>query len=122
MATRYRCNACGNLTRFDVLASRRTRAFHHYSIGGELTVEEEDVLEDRVEQVTCRWCGASGDAIERLPIDVGTIEVPADVLRELDAVDVPSSLRQLHGFDRRGLLAGPGPRQLRRALVNDAAF
>lgn len=50
------------------------------------------------------------------------IEVAADVLRELDAVDVPSSLRQLHGFDRRGLLAGPGPRQLRRALVNDAAF
>jgi predicted RNA-binding protein with PIN domain len=50
------------------------------------------------------------------------IEVAADVLRELDPVDVPSSLRQLHGFDRRGLLAGPGPRQLRRALVNDAAF
>ena len=50
------------------------------------------------------------------------IEVAADVLRELDAADVPASLRQLHGFDRRGLLAGPGPRQLRRALVNDAAF
>jgi len=50
------------------------------------------------------------------------IEVAADVLRELEAVDVPASLRQLHGFDRRGLLAGPGPRQLRRALVNDATF
>ena len=59
VSTRYRCGACGNLTRFDVLASRRTRAFHHYSIGGELTVEEEDVLEERVEQVTCRWCGAT---------------------------------------------------------------
>ena len=77
VSTRYRCGACGNLTRFDVLASRRTRAFHHYSIGGELTVEEEDVLEDRVEQVTCRWCGASGDAIERVPVDVGPIEEPA---------------------------------------------
>jgi len=75
-STRYRCGACGNLTRFDVLASRRTRAFHHYSIGGELTVEEEDVLEDRVEQVTCRWCGASGDAIERIPVD-GAMEESA---------------------------------------------
>lgn len=62
--TRYRCNACGNITRFDVLATRRTRAFHHYSIGGDLKIEEEDVLEERVEQVTCRWCSASGDKIE----------------------------------------------------------
>jgi len=50
------------------------------------------------------------------------IEVAADVLRELEPVDVPSSLRQLHGFDRRGLLAGPGPRQLRRALATDSTF
>ena len=43
MATRYRCAACGNLTRFDVTLTRRTRAFHHYSIGGELTVEDDGV-------------------------------------------------------------------------------
>jgi hypothetical protein len=42
-----------------------------------LTVEEEDVLEERVEQVTCRWCGASGDAIERVAADVGPIEESA---------------------------------------------
>jgi hypothetical protein len=77
VSTRYRCNACGNLTRFDVLATRRTRAFHHYSIGGELTVEEEDVLEDRVEAVTCRWCGATGDVIERDPADIRSIEESA---------------------------------------------
>jgi hypothetical protein len=65
--TRYRCQACGNVTRFDVLATRRTRAFHHYTIGGELEIEEEEVLEDRVEQVTCRWCSAGGDKIEALP-------------------------------------------------------
>jgi hypothetical protein len=76
VSTRYRCGACGNLTRFDVLGTRRTRAFHHYSIGGELTIEEEDVLEDRVEEVTCRWCGASGDAIETLAVD-GPIEESA---------------------------------------------
>ena len=62
--TRYRCGACGNVTRFDVLATRRTRAFHHYSIGGDLEIEEEEVLEERVEQVTCRWCSASGEKIE----------------------------------------------------------
>jgi hypothetical protein len=62
--TRYRCAACGNITRFDVVATRRTRAFHHYSIGGELEIEEEEVLEERVEQVTCRWCNASGARIE----------------------------------------------------------
>jgi len=67
--TRYRCGSCGNLTRFDVVGSRRTRAFHHYSIGGELTIEEEDVLDEQIEQVTCRWCGASGDKIERVPVE-----------------------------------------------------
>ncbi len=62
--TRYRCSACGNVTRFDVVATRRTRAFHHYTIGGELEIEEEEVLEEHVERVTCRWCNASGDKIE----------------------------------------------------------
>ncbi len=57
---RYRCSSCGNLTRFDVVRSTRTSAFHHYTTGGELTVEEPVVLEDRVESVTCRWCGPSG--------------------------------------------------------------
>jgi hypothetical protein len=66
-AARYRCNACGNITRFDVVASRRTRAFHHYTIGGDLEIEEEDVLDERVERVTCRWCNASGDKIATEP-------------------------------------------------------
>jgi hypothetical protein len=50
------------------------------------------------------------------------LEAAADALKALEPVDVPAQLRPLHGFDRRGLLAGPGPRQLRRALVTDAAF
>ncbi len=65
MTTRYRCQACGNRTRFDVLATRRTRSFHHYSLGGEDVVEEEEVLDELVESVTCRWCGSS-TAIETL--------------------------------------------------------
>jgi hypothetical protein len=63
---RYRCGACGNLTRFDVVATRRTRAFHHFSVGGDLTVEDEELLDERIEEVACRWCGAT-DRIERLP-------------------------------------------------------
>ena len=70
MADRYRCSACGNLTRFDVTTSRRTRAYHHYSIGGELHVEAEEVLDEAVEEVRCRWCG-HGRAIEVLPAGQG---------------------------------------------------
>ncbi len=57
--TRYRCDACGNLTRFDVTSTRRTKAFHHYTVGGELSVEEEQVLSEQIEDVACRWCGTS---------------------------------------------------------------
>jgi hypothetical protein len=60
---RYRCTACGNLTRFNVVISRRTRAFHHFSVGGDLTVEDVEVLDQSVEEVSCRWCG-NGNAIE----------------------------------------------------------
>ncbi|MGQ0825865.1 MAG: hypothetical protein ACT4OX_12715 [Actinomycetota bacterium] len=66
MRERYRCEACGNLTRFDVETTRRTRAFHHYTIGGDLEVEEESVLDEHVDSVSCRWCGATGNAIERV--------------------------------------------------------
>jgi DNA-directed RNA polymerase subunit RPC12/RpoP len=62
---RYRCSACGNLTRFDVTVTRRTRAFHHYSLGGDLAVEDEEVLAETVEEVACRWCG-SARAVESL--------------------------------------------------------
>ncbi len=64
MATRYRCTACGNLTRFDVVTARRTRAFHHFSVGGELSIEDEEVLEERVEDVSCRWCGSGASVVE----------------------------------------------------------
>jgi hypothetical protein len=63
---RYRCAACGNLTRFDVTVTRRTKEFHHFSVGGSLTVEDEEVLSHVVEDVSCRWCG-HGRAVEVLP-------------------------------------------------------
>ena len=67
--TRFRCAACGNLTRFDVVETRRSRAYHHFTVGGDLTVEEEEVLSVDRERVTCRWCGSS-DAVEEVPVDV----------------------------------------------------
>ena len=66
MASRYRCTACGNLTRFDVTATRRTRAFWHYTVGGELDVEDETVLAEDVESVACRWCG-NGASVAPIP-------------------------------------------------------
>jgi hypothetical protein len=69
MEVRYRCAACGNLTRFDVVATRRTREFHHFSVSGDLTIEDETVIDEQFDEVTCRWCGASGDRIETLPVE-----------------------------------------------------
>ena len=65
MAPRYRCSACGNLTRFDVTSTKTTKAFHHYTIGGELVVEDEEIIEASVHEVACRWCG-HGRSVEVL--------------------------------------------------------
>jgi hypothetical protein len=65
VTTRYRCSACGNLTRFDVTSTKTTKAFHHYTIGGELVVEDEEIIEASVHEVACRWCG-HGRSVEVL--------------------------------------------------------
>ncbi|CAN5663419.1 hypothetical protein BH24ACT26_BH24ACT26_01720 [soil metagenome] len=62
----YRCDACGNKTRFDVFVTEEVRRFEHFTLGGDVTVEEEEVLGSAVERVRCRWCG-SFDAIEKQP-------------------------------------------------------
>ncbi|MFN8053656.1 MAG: hypothetical protein U0Q22_19640 [Acidimicrobiales bacterium] len=64
IGVRYRCSACGNLTRFDVRVTRTTRSFHHYSVGGELEVEDTEVLAEDIEDVSCRWCGTSANVVE----------------------------------------------------------
>lgn len=56
--TRWRCRHCGNLTRFDVTRSTRTREFVHVDLAGEAAVEEREVLAETVESVRCRWCDA----------------------------------------------------------------
>ncbi|GIU88327.1 MAG: hypothetical protein KatS3mg009_2842 [Acidimicrobiia bacterium] len=70
--------------------------------------------------------GAGPDGLPEVPVPdallLPLVEAAGDVLRSLDPADVPASLRHLQGFDRRGLLHGPAPRQLRRAFDGDAAF
>ncbi|HVA08684.1 MAG TPA: hypothetical protein VNG12_18270 [Acidimicrobiales bacterium] len=60
----YRCDGCGNVTRFDVTVSQTTKSFHHYTVGGELMIEEVDVLSRTVDDVVCRWCGHGRSVVE----------------------------------------------------------
>lgn len=53
------CEACGNKTRFDVFETKSVRAFHHFSLGGEDAIEEEEVLSSAISKIVCRWCGAT---------------------------------------------------------------
>ena len=48
---RYRCNACGNLTRFDVIKMQRTAEFHHFTTDGKLAIEDQKILEEHIESV-----------------------------------------------------------------------
>jgi hypothetical protein len=80
--TRYRCTACGNLTRFDVTSTRRERSFHHYTVGGELSVEDVEVLAEEIEAVSCRWCGTSAAVAAVAPgelADGDDASAPAEV-------------------------------------------
>lgn len=64
-AERYVCTGCGNRTRFDVVEMVRRRRYHHYTLGGDMTVDEETILVRDIESVTCRWCEKS-DTVEVL--------------------------------------------------------
>jgi hypothetical protein len=72
--TRWRCTACGNLTRFDVVRATKAREFVHADLSGEQQVEEREVISDVVEHVTCRWCNGV-DTVELVPRP----HAPADV-------------------------------------------
>jgi len=56
--TTYRCEHCGNRTRFDVFETVRRRRFEHFSLSGEVTIEEEEILDRCIDRVLCRWCDA----------------------------------------------------------------
>jgi len=62
-STRWRCGGCGNLTRFDVVRTRRTTEFWHVDLAGDHRVEDTVTEQEDVVAVTCRWCGRA-DAVE----------------------------------------------------------
>lgn len=64
--TRWRCRQCGNLTRFDVTRTVRTREYVHVDLAGDAAVEEREVLAETVERVECRWCRGA-DTVEVVP-------------------------------------------------------
>ncbi|MDA8368495.1 MAG: hypothetical protein M0026_01320 [Nocardiopsaceae bacterium] len=68
---RWRCAQCGNLTRFDVTRSVRSRDYLHFDLSGASRVEESEVLGETVEQVRCRWCNAvdSAELIDRPAVE-----------------------------------------------------
>ncbi|MFN8076271.1 MAG: hypothetical protein U0Q15_12735 [Kineosporiaceae bacterium] len=55
-STRWRCTACGNLTRFDLTRSSLVVEYVHVDLAGQARVEETTVVEDQWRQVRCRWC------------------------------------------------------------------
>ena len=61
--TRWRCARCGNLTRFDVVRTVRSRDYVHVDLSGEQRIEERQVLAETIQQVRCRWCEAT-DTVE----------------------------------------------------------
>ncbi len=65
--TMYRCEACGNKTRFDVYDTVERRRFEHADLGGDVTVENEDILARTVDKVVCTWCDRSDSVIEAQP-------------------------------------------------------
>ena len=74
-STRYRCTACGNLTRFDVTSTVRSRAFHHYTVGGDLERQDVEILSESIEEVSCRWCGTGASVIELTAEEVAGVPV-----------------------------------------------
>ena len=62
--TRYRCKACGNLTRFDIIRVQRTSEYHHFTTDGKLTIEDEQIMDQSIESISCRWCESGNDVVE----------------------------------------------------------
>lgn len=62
--TLYRCEQCGNRTRFDVFDTVTRKRFEHADLGGDVTVEEETIIERSVTKVVCRWCDSSDQVVE----------------------------------------------------------
>lgn len=65
-SSRWRCTACGNLTRFDVVRQATLREYWHLDLSGEPTVEDAETVSSTIVSLTCRWCGR-GDSVQSVP-------------------------------------------------------
>ncbi|MEM9561411.1 MAG: hypothetical protein AAGA93_02270 [Actinomycetota bacterium] len=66
---RYRCGACGNLARFEVVMNRRVREIHHVGVDGTLVGHRSELISEATETVVCAWC-ADSDRVEVIaPVD-----------------------------------------------------
>jgi hypothetical protein len=74
--TRWRCSLCGNLTRFDVERTVRSRDYVHVDLAGAASVEEREVVAETIDRVTCRWCRRPG-SVELVLRPGATVEAPA---------------------------------------------
>lgn len=74
---RFRCDGCGNVTRFDVVERTRTRRFLHVDLGGHAVIEEEEVLDHHLETVVCHWCG-TGTSVRSEPAPSAAVPAPGD--------------------------------------------
>ncbi len=63
---RWRCSACGNLTRFDVVRRATVREYWHLDLAGEPVVEETETLTSTLVSLACRWCGRT-DSVQVVP-------------------------------------------------------
>jgi transposase len=61
--TNHRCEACGNKTRFDVYDTLQRRRFEHADLGGEITVDSEEILSRTIGKVVCCWCDRSDSVV-----------------------------------------------------------
>lgn len=62
--TLYRCEQCGNRTRFDVYDTVSRKRYEHADLGGDVVIEEETIVERTIEKVVCRWCDSPDQVVE----------------------------------------------------------
>lgn len=52
--TGYHCTHCGTRTRFDAYDTVSRRRFAHFTLGGDMEIDEEGVIAATIDRVACR--------------------------------------------------------------------
>lgn len=62
---RFKCTACGGLTRFRIKRSLIVEIYYHQTIAGDIIPETPEVLCDEIVSAECVWCG-HGKNVEQI--------------------------------------------------------